>query len=70
MEYIKPGSVVVIDNAGDGDTGSTGSNNSMLWTKQGPQVEYETLTRSSSSKSHCIWIYPKGAAASGLEEMR
>ena len=35
MEFIKPGSVVVIDNAGDGDTGSTGSNNSMLWTKKG-----------------------------------
>ena len=35
VEHLKPGSVVVIDNAGDGDTGSTGSNNSMLWTKQG-----------------------------------
>jgi 4-hydroxy-4-methyl-2-oxoglutarate aldolase len=35
MEHIKPGTVVVIDNAGDGDTGSTGSNNSMLWTKKG-----------------------------------
>ena len=30
MEHLKTGSVVVIDNAGDGDTGSTGSNNSML----------------------------------------
>lgn len=35
MEFIRPGSVVVIDNAGDGDTGSTGSNNSMLWVQQG-----------------------------------
>jgi regulator of RNase E activity RraA len=35
VEHFKPGSVVVIDNAGDGDTGSTGSNNSMLWVKKG-----------------------------------
>jgi regulator of RNase E activity RraA len=35
VEHLKPGSVVVIDNAGDGDTGSTGSNNSMLWVRQG-----------------------------------
>ncbi|MCK5468554.1 MAG: RraA family protein [Cyclobacteriaceae bacterium] len=35
MEHLKPGSVVVIDNAGDGDTGSTGSNNSMLWVQKG-----------------------------------
>jgi regulator of RNase E activity RraA len=35
VEHLKPGSVVVIDNAGDGDTGSTGSNNSMLWVKKG-----------------------------------
>lgn len=35
IEHLKKGSVVVIDNAGDGDTGSTGSNNSMLWVKKG-----------------------------------
>lgn len=35
VEHLKAGSVVVIDNAGDGDTGSTGSNNSMLWVKKG-----------------------------------
>jgi len=35
VEHLKPGSVVVIDNDGDGDTGSTGSNNSMLWIKKG-----------------------------------
>ena len=35
MEHLKIGSVVVIDNAGDGDTGSTGSNNSMLWVQKG-----------------------------------
>lgn len=35
MDHLKKGSVVVIDNAGDGDTGTTGSNNSMLWTKKG-----------------------------------
>ncbi len=32
---IQQGHVLVIDNAGDGDTGSVGSNNSMLWKKQG-----------------------------------
>lgn len=35
IEEIQQGHVVVIDNAGDGDTGSVGSNNSMLWKKQG-----------------------------------
>lgn len=35
IDSIKAGSVVVIDNQGDGDTGSTGSNNSLLWTKMG-----------------------------------
>src|SRR5512133_651206 len=31
VDLIKPGSVVVIDNQGDNDAGTTGSNNSMLW---------------------------------------
>lgn len=35
VDSIKPGSVVVIDNTGDGDTGSAGSNNTMTWTKKG-----------------------------------
>jgi len=35
VEHLKPGSVVVIDNDGDGDTGTTGSNNSMLWVRKG-----------------------------------
>ena len=35
VKYIKRGTVVVIDNEGDGDTGSTGSNNSLIWTKKG-----------------------------------
>jgi len=35
IDSIKTGSVVVIDNQGDGDTGSTGSNNALLWTKMG-----------------------------------
>ena len=35
VEYLKPGSVVVIDNQGDGDTGSTGSNNSLFWKTKG-----------------------------------
>ena len=35
MDHLQKGSVVVIDNAGDGDTGSTGSNNSMLWIQKG-----------------------------------
>jgi 4-hydroxy-4-methyl-2-oxoglutarate aldolase len=35
VDSIKPGSVVVIDNTGDGDTGTAGSNNTMTWTKMG-----------------------------------
>jgi regulator of RNase E activity RraA len=35
VDSIKPGSVVVIDNTGDGDTGTAGSNNTMTWTKKG-----------------------------------
>jgi 4-hydroxy-4-methyl-2-oxoglutarate aldolase len=35
VEHLRPGSVVVIDNQGDGDTGTTGSNNAMLWVKRG-----------------------------------
>jgi regulator of RNase E activity RraA len=32
---IKKGNVIVIDNAGDKDAGSTGSNNSMIWKSKG-----------------------------------
>jgi regulator of RNase E activity RraA len=35
VDSIHPGSVVVIDNTGDGDTGTAGSNNTMIWTKKG-----------------------------------
>ncbi len=35
VDSIKPGSVVVIDNQGDGDTGTTGSFNSLIWTQKG-----------------------------------
>ena len=35
VDSIHPGSVVVIDNTGDGDTGTAGSNNAMGWTKRG-----------------------------------
>ena len=35
VDSIRPGSVVVIDNTGDGDTGTAGSNNTMSWTKKG-----------------------------------
>jgi len=35
VDSIHPGSVVVIDNTGDGDTGTAGSNNTMTWTKKG-----------------------------------
>ena len=35
LDSIRPGSVIVIDNRGDGDTGSAGSNNTMTWTKLG-----------------------------------
>lgn len=35
VEFIKPGSVVVLDVAGDGDTGSVGSFNSLFWVSKG-----------------------------------
>jgi len=34
-EHLKEGSVIVIDNEGDGDTGSTGSANILIWQKLG-----------------------------------
>lgn len=34
-EFIKPGTVIVIDNKDDNDTGSTGSNNIMGWQDRG-----------------------------------
>jgi len=35
VEHLKKGSVIVIDNAGDGDTGSTGSANILIWKEKG-----------------------------------
>ena len=35
INEIKPGNVIMIDNAGDKDAGSTGSNNSMIWKTKG-----------------------------------
>ena len=35
VDSIRPGSVVVIDNTGDGETGTAGSNNTLFWTKKG-----------------------------------
>ncbi len=35
IQEIEPGHVIMIDNADDGDAGTVGSNNSMLWTRQG-----------------------------------
>lgn len=35
IDAIKPGHVIVIDNGGDKDAGSTGSNNSMIWKSKG-----------------------------------
>jgi len=35
IDSIKPGNVIVIDNAGDKDAGSVGSNNSMVWKSKG-----------------------------------
>ncbi len=35
VEHLRPGSVVVIDGGEDGDTGSIGSNNSLLWKTKG-----------------------------------
>jgi 4-hydroxy-4-methyl-2-oxoglutarate aldolase len=38
VEFIKPGSVVVLDVQGDGDTGSVGSNNSLFWVSKGARA--------------------------------
>jgi 4-hydroxy-4-methyl-2-oxoglutarate aldolase len=35
VDSIKPGKVLVIDNTGDGDTGSAGSFNTLVWTQKG-----------------------------------
>ena len=35
LEHIKPGSIVVLDNQGDGDVGSVGSANSLIWVQKG-----------------------------------
>ena len=35
IDSIKPGTVVVIDNQGDGDVGSVGSNNALAWVQKG-----------------------------------
>ena len=35
VELLRPGSVIVIDGHDDGDTGTIGSNNSMLWKSKG-----------------------------------
>jgi regulator of RNase E activity RraA len=35
VEFIKPGVVLVIDVQGDGDTGSMGSNNGLMWVSKG-----------------------------------
>ena len=35
LDHVKPGSIVVLDVQGDGDTGSVGSNNSLAWVAKG-----------------------------------
>ena len=35
VDHIKKGSVIVIDNQGDGDTGTTGSANILIWKEKG-----------------------------------
>lgn len=35
VEYLKEGSVIVLDVHGDGDTGSVGSNNGLFWVSKG-----------------------------------
>lgn len=35
VQFIKPGSIVVLDVEGDGDTGSVGSNNGLFWVSKG-----------------------------------
>lgn len=37
IDFVKPGSIVVLDVAGDGDTGSVGSNNSLFWVSKGAE---------------------------------
>ncbi|MEO5603601.1 MAG: RraA family protein [Cyclobacteriaceae bacterium] len=38
VEFIKPGSIVVLDVQGDGDTGSVGSNNALSWVSHGARA--------------------------------
>src|SRR5688572_18469375 len=38
VEFLKPGSVIVLDVQGDGDTGSVGSNNSLNWVSRGARA--------------------------------
>jgi regulator of RNase E activity RraA len=61
IDAIRKGHVIVIDNAGDKDAGSTGSNNSMIW-KSRDAVGIlsaggvrDTDERSSSKKFPCTW---------------
>lgn len=35
LDHVKPGSIIVLDVQGDGDTGSVGSNNSLAWVSKG-----------------------------------
>jgi regulator of RNase E activity RraA len=35
VEFLKPGSALVLDVQGDGDTGSVGSNNGLMWVSKG-----------------------------------
>lgn len=35
VQFIKPGSIVILDVEGDGDTGSVGSNNALFWVSKG-----------------------------------
>jgi regulator of RNase E activity RraA len=35
VEFIKPGTLLVLDVQGDGDTGSMGSNNGLMWVSKG-----------------------------------
>lgn len=35
VEHLKPGSALVLDVQGDGDTGSVGSNNGLMWVSKG-----------------------------------
>lgn len=74
-DSLKPGSVVVIDNQGDGNTGSVGSFNSLAWVKNGAIgiVSVGGIRDTDEVIKQEIPVYPdplqRGRGASGLAAM-